>query len=513
MAPRNEPKSKTGRSEPQIDISKLNEYVTVPLENIAESIKIPSTVTLNKSIIPEQKVRGLWIAIRNRTEAIGFNHYSEFIDRTLCTPPTDQTNPPFPEEIKNAISSNSFSLHGVDAYQFLRTATHVFLLRECGVVIKYPKDPITGEDPKNPSSTVKYDKRLAEEEEKRLEEPGGVQMTYKVARDRLIQYLGGGNLPYIDRILNTFPDQTIIQSPFCFGILSNRLNPCLLELIWSYWHEEGMLVQSMNAITRRFQNRRNAAGRDPLAHLELDPLRPLNNFIWGYLQEERDRLSVPRRAYEYDHHYGLTLYGKAIGKMQSADSRSKFLKAFHTLLHLCAIFYKEDADTTVVADGFPILNALREVHLILAQGAHNQFGDLPWTARVEMLIQQWLLARPETRDFLRGRYMVPYQEGWMGAVDTMKTLQGWTDDTVTHFRNLGTFGERILLSIRYDDWIDENRGQEEARAWARYWQLEVQGYIHAYRAVTGVDLQERVDATLPSVYLRNRRGASLQKGA
>lgn len=99
----------------------------------------------------------------------------------------------------------------------------------------------------------------------------------------------------------------------------------------------------------------------------------------------------------------------------------------------------------------------------------------------------------------------------MGQVDTMKTLQGWTDVTVTHFRNLGTYGERILLSIRYDDWIDENRSQDEAKAWGRYWQLEVQGYIHAYRAVTGVDLLEKPDATLPSVYLRNRIGASLQK--
>ncbi len=29
---------------------------------------------------------------------------------------------------------------------------------------------------------------------------------------------------------------------------------------------------------------------------------------------------------------------------------------------------------------------------------------------------------------------------------------------------------------------------EQAANWARYWRPEVQGYIHAYRAVTGVDL-------------------------
>ena len=49
-------------------------------------------------------------------------------------------------------------------------------------------------------------------------------------------------------------------------------------------------------------------------------------------------------------------------------------------------------DTTIVADGFPVLNALKEVHLLLSEGAHNQFGDLPSTARQEMLVQQWILA-------------------------------------------------------------------------------------------------------------------------
>ena len=108
----------------------------------------------------------------------------------------------------------------------------------------------------------------------------------------------------------------------------------------------------------------------------------------------------------------------------------------------------------MIADGFPVLNALKEVHLILSQGAHNQFGDLPSTARIEMLMQQWLLARPEFREFLPTRIMVAYPEPWMDRVDAMKKLQGWTDTSVLHFRNLGMFGEQILLSIRYGDWND-----------------------------------------------------------
>jgi hypothetical protein len=162
------------------------------------------------------------------------------------------------------------------------------------------------------------------------------------------------------------------------------------------------------------------------------------------------------------------------------------------LLYRTALFYREDADTTVIAEAFPLLNALKEVHLLLAEGAHNQFGDLPWTARVEMLTMQWLLARPEMREFLRGRYMVPYQEGWMGAVDSMKRLQGWTDTTITHFHELAVTGERILLSIRYGDWVDIENIQEQAKNWARYWKPEIQRYIHGYQAVTGVDLMADV---------------------
>jgi hypothetical protein len=298
----------------------------------------------------------------------------------------------------------------------------------------------------------------------------------------------------------------------CVGIMARKLtNPCLVELIWSYWNEEGMLVQTLNAITRRFQNMRAPGQRDPLAMLEIDPLRPVNNLLWGYLQDEQHRLSVRRRAYEYDHEYGLRLYGKAVPTLRSADSRSKFLEGFHTLLYLCSVFFKEEDDTTVIADGFPVLNALKDVHLLLTEGAHNQFGDLPSTARQEMLIQQWLLARPEFREFLPTRVMVAHPEPWMGRVDAMKTLQGWTDVSVMHFRNLAVFGERILLSIRYGAWSDVNDPAQAAN-WARFWRAEIQGYLHAYRAVTAVGLTADIAETtpaadryaLPSVHLRKR---------
>ena len=161
-------------------------------------------------------------------------------------------------------------------------------------------------------------------------------------------------------------------------------------------------------------------------------------------------------------------------------------------------------------DTFPLLQSLRSVHLILAEGAHNEFGDLPSTARMEMMIQQWLLAQRPMREFLQSRAMVAYEEPWMGQVDAMKRLMDWTDVPTSHFHRLAVFGEQILLSIRYGNWTDLNLTSANATNWAQYWKSEVQGYADSYRAVTGVDLManttvtQAVDATMPSVHLQRR---------
>jgi hypothetical protein len=444
-------------------------------------------VALQRPATVRTRDQAFWSLIRSCTAQVSSVRYAEFIERVLC-----------PEEahfvgrrsvIVNRLAREAREVqtftYGVGAYELLKTATQIFLLLECGGC----------------HAEIKH--LDIDDESERFGEP----VTLEELRHLLSRYLTSGHLPYIDRVLhNAFQGEREITGLLCYGVLSSRVQvPCLLELIWSYWHEEGMLAQSIGAIARRFQNVRAVGDRDPLAHLEIDPLRPLSNLLWGYIQDEQNLLTVKRRAYEYDHQYGLALYGRAVPALRPADSRSKFLEAFHHLLHRCSIFYKEDNDTTVIADGFALLNALQEVHLLLAEGASNQFGDLPWTARGEMLIQQWLLARPEMRDFLQGRRMVPYKEPWMAAVDTMKSLQGWTDVPVTHFRDLGVYGEQILLTIRYGDWIDINN-EDSAKNWARSWRPEVQGYLHAYRAVTGVDLTnpDTVDHAMPAIHLQKR---------
>ncbi len=467
--------------------------------------------TLTRTDLGNTAAAPLWMAIIEHTQAIGFERYQEFMNGVLAPREprgaTGTTAERFDSYVRN---------RGLDPYQLVKIATEAFLLREAGVW----EFRDVGRIPNEPSSPhlrrLLAERALPGEEFPAGDEPlpsasrtdvDGLDgpATRGEARDRL-RTLFSERSSYLDEIIPTFaPDLRRDWSPFAAWRADLQVAPPLIELLWSYWHEEGMLPQTLNAIALRFQNVYGGRGGDRLGELAFDALRPLNSILFSYVNDETNRLSVLRRAYEYNQQYGLALVGRATRGLRPADARSQFVEAFHNLLRLCAIFDDEDRDTTVQSDGFPVLHALKEVHHILAEGAHNQFRDLPWTARVEMMVEQWIMARPEMREFLRGRYMVPYVEGWMGGVDAMKRLQGWTDVSVTHFRDLAVYGERLLLTIRHYRWVAVD-DQEEARTWARVFRPEIQGYVHAYRAVTGVDLSNRdvVDATLPALHLQRR---------
>ena len=515
--------------------SALNSGVRDSIADLTRELGRGITVRHDRTAPRETSDLALWVVIRKSANALSFTNYADFMDAALCGLDEDG-NPisltPRQDNVYQRLRERRFlPFNDTDAYRLLKVATEAFLLVNSGI------PPVTTlQSPPLPPIVPPQSKFNAEDLRSLNERMGGTgfdQTDIQAFWDAYSLETIGSNrplLPYLALIRQKLKDEPLKEQMFrfealkdiagdklerCVGILRRKLvNPIFLELIWSYWHEEGMLVQTMNAIARRFQNVRNPYGsRDPLANLEIDPLRPLNNLLWGYVQDEQHRLSIVRRVYEYDHHYGITLQGKAVPKLYTADSRSKFIEAFHHLLYLSSIFFKQDDDTTVISDGFPILNALREIHLILSQGAHNQFGDLPSTARQEMLLQQWLLARPEFREFLPTRVMVAYSEPWMDRVDAMKALQGWTDVSVDHFNRLAVFGEQILLSIRFGAWSDIGQTSTAAANWARFWRAEIQGYIHDYRAVTGVDLtaSSKVDSTPPSVHLFNRYMAQTRR--
>ena len=493
-----------------------------------------SSISIEGATPPDLSVdygAALSAVIMARTSAMRFRNYELFIENVFCKTGVgndrdDEGRLGKATELKTRVNVNAFS--NLYAYELLKVATEAFLAMQCAEIIRQKPDTRGTE-----AADFEYVEPIDFEKPPRKLIPlAGRSYEVEEIKQALFDYLGSNRtLPYIDAIAGPLAEAMTRQTagpgstvplPLCDVSTAESFNPCWIELLWSYWHEEGMLVQTINAISLRFQNKRSRAngGRDPLAHLELKPLHPLGNLLWGYIQDERNRLTVARRAYEYQHEYGLTLYGRAVPPLNPADVRSKFIEAFHNLLHTASIFYRDQSNKMVVPDAFPLLNALKEVHLLLAEGAHNQFGDLPWTARVEMLIQKWLLSRPEMERFLGGRFMVSYPEKWMGVVDQMKALQGWTDVSVRYFRDLAVFGEQLLLSIRWDNWSNEGSALR-AENWANIYRDIIHGYIHAYRTVTGVDLSVSTNAVRlaaesymqPSLLLRNRLTAQQRRSS
>lgn len=114
-----------------------------------------------------------------------------------------------------------------------------------------------------------------------------------------------------------------------------------------------------------------------------------------------------------------------------------------------------------------------------------------------MMVQQYILARPEMKEFLGGKPMIAYNEAWMDRVETMRVIQGWGDTSIVNFYELAVSGEQLLLSIRLGNWNDINLTSDSAANWARSFRDRIQRYIHSYRVVTGVDLsEEAVDSRL-----------------
>jgi hypothetical protein len=461
-------------------------------------------VTMKRAAVLPTSDQALWVAIRKSANALGFESYARFMEVVMCGEWSERGeglgHGRTSHQLRKVARRTALPFPDVDRYRLLKAATEVFLMVHCGVELEDFSRVDLNEESRRLQRTV---------------QPGDLEEEMREYLDRVAT--GDGEyldvLPYLALVRRQLRDVRIVATDdddeaadVCYGIISERLtHPCFLELLWSYWHDEGGLVQTLDAIAWRFQNRPSGPpGRDPLAGLEIDPLRPLSNLLWGWIQDTQHRLTVSRRAYEYDHEYGVLLSTKPGRRVRGADSRSRFIEAFHNLLVVCSEFYIRDDDTTVIADGFGVLNALKETHIVLTQGAHNQYGDLPWTARHEMLMGQWILARPEMREFLPTRTMVVEPELWISRVEAMNRLQGGTDVAVLHFRDLAVFGEQLLLGIRFGSWTTVNE-PEHAANWARYWRAEVQRYIHAYRAVTGVDLTRRLDPAMPAFHLRRRQ--------
>jgi hypothetical protein len=402
-------------------------------------IKQPFEVKLTPSTGAPTPDQAFWEVINNNN--LNFKEYRKFIDEVL-TSDTGQINNTGEEK---EVARKRLPFNRTEAYSLLKYATEKYV--ECYYYLKDYKENVELKD-------------------------------YLVGQDKIT--------PYYDliktKIEEYFQKDNFDQS----GFLKSNDDTTLIELIWSYWHEEGMVSQTMTALARRFQNIKNGPN-DPLGNFALDPLRPLNNILWGYIQDAQHRLTATRRNYEYTSEYDLSVASTMKSGFNPADRRSKFLQSFHRLIYEATEYFVQADNTIIRPDGFKLLNALRDTHRILAEGAHNQFGDLPTVARIEMLIEQWILSRPEIREFLGARIMVPYEEPWMDRVDSMKALQGWDNTSITFYRDLAVYGEKIILGIRNGNWTNVTR-RDHATNWADAFRDAIQRYIHSYYTVTGIDL-------------------------
>uniref|UniRef100_UPI004056DAE3 hypothetical protein n=1 Tax=Candidatus Electronema sp. TaxID=2698783 RepID=UPI004056DAE3 len=286
--------------------------------HIISPVQSRSDVTLQRSKSFPTKDQALWAAIRSSTNAVRFERYQQFIDLVfdgaayegqgiVQQGESNTTKRKWPRENPPKKLSNwlpNLNIYGPYSYTVLKMATQAFLALQCGL-----KPSVTDGLSDLFANFIGGDAARSENlksflNERPLDADEEAMRSFEVTdiAQQLSQYMdvGNGNLPYLNRIARALiaigpKEETdgYETLPYYNYILQHRVtNPSLIELIWSYWHEEGMLAQTMNAIALRFQNQRSGPN-DPLAELEIDPLRPLNNMIWGFVQ---DRYNLRSRA-------------------------------------------------------------------------------------------------------------------------------------------------------------------------------------------------------------------------
>ena len=293
---------------------------------------------LNVALIPEGPPQSadevLWSFIEQITNKIRFDEFQEFYEKDLC--------------------SRVGAHYGASAYEQLETAAHAY--------VRMAADPTNSTDPgRVPTLHPELGSRAVRD---------GITRSYVSGRERISP--------------NRSSPKRAIRCRTC-------PRGTHLELL----DRRGHAGADAEPHRREVPESAPGVGAGQTRAVRRQPMLPAREYLWGLAEAEQRRLSVRRRAAEYEYEYGICLLGRAVPASSTmVERRSQFLEAFHTLLNACAAYYKELADKTLEADPFPLLSSLRELHLVLAQGAHNQFADLPMIARAEMLTIQWLLALP-----------------------------------------------------------------------------------------------------------------------
>jgi hypothetical protein len=446
-------------------------YPVIPTKMQTVRVQEPVSVRLQRTTLQPTLDQALWVAIENRTDALKYRRYEEFMYRNL-----NRADP----GTANSEGSPSLGMHFGRPYVELMALTRAYLLMECG--------------------TVRIDPGI---DRNRLDSGDDGPVSLEDMQQRLSQYLGRDHeLPIVRQALRR---ARLECDDWSGRFIGGRFNqPCMVSLFNNYWLEQGNLVQTMNALCRRFQNVAAWQGRDVLRNLNFDTLRPLSSLIWGWCQSECDRLSVLQRKYEYANQFGSLCATDNAG-MQPAQTGSSFKEAFHRLLRQSAVFFKEDYETTVIADAYNVLISLKQTNRILAASLWgNQAVELTLAARAETMLTQFILAQPETLRAFNVPLMAAYDEAWEPAVDAMTALQGWGTKPVSYYRDLAVYGEKILLGIMLPAWqLVEN--VDSAAHWLRFNRNHIKQFMSSYYAVTGIDLTVPETADSPVARFQSQR--------
>jgi hypothetical protein len=248
----------------------------------------------------------------------------------LCTDEKDV------KDVRDKAQSRYLPFSRAASYNLLKYATEYYLMQESGLVPNPAKSSVFVPGGQDPNVFLGGRLKLKEEFSRTRRQSINLRELRTDYLDQL-EKEDGRVLPYFNLIrqkleevqLKNLNEIDVGDNDVCYRILKSKLqSPPLIELIWSYYQEEGGLVQTLNAISLRFQNvRRPGPGPDLLASLNLDPLRPLSNLLWGYIEDEGNRLTINRPNLEYQYEYGMSLIGRAVQGISVAEHRTQFLLA------------------------------------------------------------------------------------------------------------------------------------------------------------------------------------------
>src|SRR6185295_6328963 len=194
-------------------------------------------VSLGRTRVPNTQDEILWVVIRNSVNALGFDRYQQFMDELFCHKKFPRAAAQHKRDIAEAFDLpllEPFPSSSVDAYRVLKIATEVFVMSRCGVM---PQEPLA---------------TIPAEEEARFGHllPGKFDALWRTYMAKIGKPCGQQALilPYLDLIRRKLGDIGTVRNGYASiidqqtGLLHDKLaHPALLELIWSYWMEEGML--------------------------------------------------------------------------------------------------------------------------------------------------------------------------------------------------------------------------------------------------------------------------------